>query len=88
MITPFYVKEENHQHHSSPPRGPRKRATHEVVIGATNRLLGALGTTPRTDRRDRGAIEADDTINVGKGEPKLSAELIEPCGGQLQVGGG
>jgi len=83
FINPFYVTEEGRQHcvHSD-----KKRSTYEAVVSATDGLLGARSTTPRTDHRDRGAAETDETINGGKGEPEQSAEFVEGCGSRLQRG--
>jgi len=44
----------------------KKRITHEVILSATDRLLGALNIT-RPGHRDRDAVESEETIGVRKG---------------------
>jgi len=44
----------------------KKRTTYEVVLSATDRLLGALNTT-RVGHRNRDAVESEETIGVRKG---------------------
>jgi len=67
--------------------GPdEKMPTYKVVASATNRLLGARSTSSRTDGRERGAAEPEETVDAGKGNPEQSAEVVERGWSRLSVG--
>ena len=55
-----------------------------MVVSATDGLRGARGTTSHTKNRNRVTGEPDETCDVGKSEPKQSAELAERCGVRLE----
>ena len=60
--------------------GEKKRSTHKVIVSATDRLLGARSTSSRTDDRNRGTAEPEETADVGKDDPEQSAEVVERGG--------
>ena len=64
----------------------QKKRTHEVIVSATDGLLGARSTSSCTDGRNRAAAEPEETADIGEGDPKQSAEVVERCGGRLQRG--
>ena len=66
-------------------RGLRKRGTtYEIIVSATDGLLGARSTSSQTDARDRAATEPEETADCGKGDPEHGAEVVERRGGRLQ----
>ena len=86
MINPFYVTVQNDQQRSPSPAGSNeKRTTYKVIVSATDRLLGARSTSSRTEERERGTAESEETGDVRKGDPEQSAEVVERGGGRLWV---
>jgi len=61
----------------------KKRTTYKVIVSATDRLLGARSTSSRTEERERGAAESEETGDVRKGDPEQPAEVVERGGSRL-----
>ena len=63
----------------------KRETAYEVIVSATNGLLGARSTSSRTDDCDWGAAEPDETVDGRKSDPEQSGEVVERCGGHCKT---